>query len=161
MAINWCSLKSEYTGTACSVKELAKKYECHTSTINKRASREGWKRFRYEEIITDHEVLCQHGGIVESGDVSAGHRVLWSGVKKRLIKGLNSEDLKQGLEELKVAKAAGEVLSSVVKGEKLAWGMFDSLSTGSCGERIDSERIISEMDFLTVSSDPEPSLESE
>jgi hypothetical protein len=139
--------------------DLAEKYVCHTSTINKRARKEQWVRFKYEDTYKEDEMLEGSSGAEDPGEVSAAHRVLWNGVKKRLIKGLKSKDVQQGLDELKVAKVAGEVLSSVVKGEKLAWGIGDVEPVEMDVEAKESEKIISEMDSLTAPPDPGSTLE--
>ncbi len=162
MTIDWYGPKSDYTTTASSIKAMAQKYGCHTSTINKKAKKEGWVRFKFEDILKEHEELEHSSTAVEASEVSAGHRVLWNGVKRRLIKGLRSKDVKQGLEELKVAKAAGEVLSNVVKGEKIAWGMEDEPPSGAADEEYEeSERLIRKMESLTVPQGTGPSLDGE
>lgn len=86
---------------------------------------------------------------------SSDHKSLWDGVKRRLASGLDNEDVRLGLEELKVAKMAGEVLSSVIRGERLAWSTEGE-------ERVDHEgagELASEMARATAPSGPGETLE--
>jgi hypothetical protein len=116
--IDWKGLRRDYEEDGLTAVELARRYGCDAGTIRKRARREGWSR-------------GAHSGVMEGGGAKAGqdqmedNRSLWEGVKKRLVKGLESSDVKAGLEELKVAKMAGEVLTNVIKGERLALGLED------------------------------------
>lgn len=116
MAIDWEGVKAEFA-SGNGIKKIAGKYGCSASTVSRRAKKEKWKRETKAGGPKSGNSACAHEEVI--GD----HRSLWRGVKKRLVKGLSSNDAKLGLEELKVAKIAGEVLSSVIKGERQAWGL--------------------------------------
>lgn len=92
------------------------------------------------------------------GPAMDGDKAIFNGIKKRLIKGLKSVDSKKGLEELKVAKAAGEVMEGLRKNER----EIDGNKRCSCSEDgQDAEEIVREMESLTVSSGTDPALEGE
>lgn len=84
--------------------------------------------------------------------LSEDHRELWKGIKKRLAKGLRNGNAKKGLEELKVAKIAGEVLSSVIKGERLALGLDENGID-------DIERTAAQMDEATAAPGADEALD--
>ncbi|MBI4950039.1 MAG: hypothetical protein HY955_07845 [Deltaproteobacteria bacterium] len=113
MAIDWNAVRTGYEA-GVAVRGLARSHGCHESTIRRRAGKEGWERGEAPQALRDEPV---------HGELLVDHRDLWKGVKKRLVKGLSNNDAKLGLEELKVAKIAGEVLSSVIRGERMAWGL--------------------------------------
>jgi len=81
--------------------------------------------------------------------IKAEHRRLWEKIKKKLVAGICKRDLNKGLEQLKVAKLAGDVLSLVVKGQRQAWGLDVFEGELSADDR---EEIIEEMVSLTVPS---------
>lgn len=135
MAIDWKAARKGYeSGEA--VRALAKAHGCHESTIRRRAGKEGWERAQDR---------TGQGGEPEHDEILVDHRDLWKGVKKRLVKGLSNNDAKLGLEELKVAKIAGEVLSSVIRGERMAWGLEEGP-----GAADDTKEIAEEMARVTV-----------
>lgn len=151
MAIDWKGVKNDFEKEeGVSIRGLAKRHGCSPSAVRNRIKKEGWKckrkapgKGRKKEcslIPPKHE------------DVLDDHRSLWKGVKKRLVKGLRNNDVKLGLEELKVAKIAGEVLSSVIKGERLAWGLEAGAgeATGGLKEADDEEQITCEMERVTA-----------
>ena len=111
MATDWKEARKEFESTEVGISELAARHGLSPSTVRKRAGREGWKK----KIEACRPEKKNDGADAESRsqDVLSCHRSLWMGVKKRLVKGLESRDSKLGLEELKVAKIAGEVLTSV------------------------------------------------
>lgn len=143
MAIDWKAVRVDFESGSFTVNEISKRYGCAAGSIRKRASREGWedagrapgKSKRKREgsdrlggAQVKRRAKGPRGSAVGHGEGrepldADDHRSLWRGVKKRLLKGLQSEDLQKGLEELKVAKAAGEVLTSVIKGEREACGL--------------------------------------
>ncbi len=127
--IDWQRLREDYS-RGFSAEELAELYHCSARTIRDRIRREGWKRL--EEV---------EGG---AGTLIKEHRRLWQEVKKRLSVGLNRGDEK----ELKIAKMAGDVLLSVIKGEKEVWNM-DPADKGPTEEEIYA--VTKEMESLTVS----------
>ncbi|OGQ50713.1 MAG: hypothetical protein A3J24_08290 [Deltaproteobacteria bacterium RIFCSPLOWO2_02_FULL_53_8] len=179
MAIDWRGVKRGFELNASTPAELAKIYGCHASTIRRRAAKEGWKKAglitvdavgAFETAPIDALTKAKAEGLREAEDgkqavdsdappqtASSDHQILWQGVKKRLVRGLETRDVKAGLDELKVAKLAGEVLTSVIKGERLAMGLaggeYDEVSvtdgdtaemeaaTASCGtgEVVDGE----------------------
>ncbi|MBI2412459.1 MAG: hypothetical protein HYV24_04540 [Deltaproteobacteria bacterium] len=134
MAIDWKAVRRGFEAGETAIR-LAKAHGCHESTIRRRARKEGWvaedPKGRDGEAIHD-EILVDH-------------RDLWKGVKKRLVRGLSNNDAKVGLEELKVAKIAGEVLSSVIRGERMAWGLEEGPGTTD-----DAKDIAAEMARVTV-----------
>jgi len=113
VAIDWNAVRTGYEA-GMAVRGLAGSHGCHESTIRRRAGKEGWERGQGPQTLRDETV---------QGEILVDHRDLWKGVKKRLVRGLSNNDAKLGLEELKVAKIAGEVLSSVIRGERMAWGL--------------------------------------
>lgn len=144
MAIDWNEIRSEYEAAGQSVARLAAKHGIKADSIKRRAVKESWKKASPAQEPKEPEAKRSAR---RPRDISQEHRKLWKGVKKRLVSGLRSADLKAGLEELKVAKVAGEVLSSVIKGEREAWG----LDEGSAEKAQDNAGdIISEMAALTV-----------
>ena len=161
MAIDWNEIRSEYEAAGQSVRRLAAKHGIKADSIKRRAVKESWKKaspaqesspalpspVKGEEKRKGSSEPEAKSSARRPRDISQEHRKLWKGVKKRLVSGLRSADLKAGLEELKVAKVAGEVLSSVIKGEREAWG----LDEGSAEKAQDNAGdIIAEMDALTV-----------
>lgn len=106
VAICWKGVKKDYEEKGESPKELAGKYNCDVSSIKRRARKEGW---------TLKGKGSGKGG-PEGCDRRCPERLsadVWRGVKERLIKGLEESDAKKGLEELKVAKMAREVITSM------------------------------------------------
>lgn len=152
MAIDWNEVKKDFE-IGCSTQGLAEKYGRHERTIEKRAKKEGWKR--HEAIEQEPEAEAPF--CVKPEDVLDDHRSLWKDVKTRLVKGLKSSDVKAGLEELKVAKMAGEVLSNVIKGERLAWGLQGNETENTD----DPDAIAREMERATVPSGTDKALDGE
>jgi len=144
VAIDWGAVRKEFEQDGRKAERIAKRYGCKAATIAKRAAKEGWKPApagraedgqapqapTVEKVVDIHEVL-------DDGS-------LWKGVRKRLVSGLHNNDAKLGLEELKVAKLAGEVLSSVIKGERMAIGETD--------DDDDAQGLVREMAQLTLPS---------
>ncbi len=144
MGIDWEGIKRDYCDSGAAFSELSKRYKCNAGTISRRAKREGWKKAACRKSAEQAQAP-EEDGRTKPEDVLDEHRVLWRGVKRRLVKGLKTTDAKVGLEELKVAKIAGEVLTNVIKGERQAWGLEES------GEgRDDREDIAGEMVCLTL-----------
>lgn len=84
------------------------------------------------------------------------HRSYWKGVERRLARGLKTKDVKQGLEELKVAKMAGEVISSMIRSKRLELGLEEaSVEKGAD----DAEAIIAEMARATAPSGADEALD--
>lgn len=148
MEIDWGGVKTEYEEGVESIRGLAKRHGLHHSSVCRKAEKEGWIRRVTDdaEHVPDDSPLCNDG---ESDDANLirGHRKLWKKVKKRLEKGLKKKDVKTGLEELKVAKVAGEVLTNVIKGERLAWGLNDD----GGGEPCEADAVAVEMAQVTAS----------
>ncbi|MFQ5479772.1 MAG: hypothetical protein ACE5DW_00655 [Thermodesulfobacteriota bacterium] len=88
--------------------------------------------------------------------ITAEHRRLWDKVRKKLVAGLCKRDLNKGLEQLKVAKLAGDILSVVVKGQRQAWGLDVLEGELRCD---DTEEFIEEMASLTVPSRADKALD--
>lgn len=91
-------------------------------------------------------------------EITGEHRRLWRDVKKKFKNGLRTRDLKEGLEKLKAAKTAGEVLTIVVKGERQAWGL-DEYGSGKLPD--DTEEIVEAMASLTVPSGADKVMDGE
>jgi len=152
VSIDWKSVRGEFEASCVTFVWLARRYGCKADTIRKRAARQGWKR---PEIVGgDNRVgpACADTG---ANEVIGDHRTLWKGVKSRLVRGLHHEDAKSGLDELKIAKTASEVLSNVIKGERLAWGLEDA------EEFEDQEEIASQMDEATSSASAAQAVDGE
>lgn len=135
MAIDWKAVRKGFEAGE-TARRLAKAHGCNESTIRRRARKEGWERAQDPK---------GQDGEPEHDEILVDHRDLWKGVKKRLVKGLSNNDAKIGLEELKVAKIAGEVLSSVIRGERMAWGLEEGP-----GATDDAKEIAAEMARVTV-----------
>lgn len=143
MTIDWQGLKRDYISGRSTVSELGRKYGCKDETIKRRAGKEGWRVKKREK----KRAAERAGAREEGGEMTGEHLVLWNGVKKKLLSGLESRDLKLGLEELKVAKVAGEVLANVIKGERQAMGMDENRSLELPD---DTDELAREMESLTV-----------
>lgn len=177
MAIDWRGVKREFETNASNLTALAKVYGCQAGTIRRRAAKEGWKKAEPEKTdklkpsepassgpaemkagIQETEDGKQTTGCDDAPQIAFGdHQSLWQGVKKRLVRGLETRDVKAGLEELKVAKLAGEVLASVIKGERLALGL-------ACGEYDEAQRVdadIAEMEAATASHGADEAVDGE
>lgn len=125
MTIDWTELRTAYEGGA-RITTLSKKFKRAESTIRKRAQGEGWTRHSEAESSAPRKRARPRSkpeAVPKTEDVMDEHIRLWGRVKKRLVKGLRNADVKTGLEELKAAKVAGEVLANVIKGERLAMGI--------------------------------------
>ncbi len=149
--------------------ELSHDREELASQIIREAETEAWRaREVVEECLVEKEVIKQD---LRQGDsrapcgpisleamegIKAEHRRLWEKVKKKLVAGICKRDLKKGLEQLKVAKLAGDILSLVVRGQRQAWGL-DALEGELSAD--DREEIIEEMASLTVPSRADKTLE--
>lgn len=155
MATDWKEARKEFESTEVGISELAERYGLSPSTVRKRAGREGWKK--KIEVCRPEKKNETADAEPRSQDVLSCHRSLWMGVKKRLVKGLESRDSKLGLEELKVAKIAGEVLTSVIKGERQAWGLED----GQEADEAIEDEIARKMAEATVPSGADEAVERE
>lgn len=91
-------------------------------------------------------------------DLRSEHRRLWRDIKGKLAKGLEKADSKLGIEELKVAKLAVEVLFSIVKGERDAWGVAFE---GYDDRADDTEGIAAQMACVTAPPRTDEGLERE
>ncbi len=136
--IDWALLREDYS-RGFTVEELAELYHCSPRTIRTKIRKEGWKR-----------EVEQKG----AGSVLREHRRLWQEVKKRLSAGLNRGDEK----ELKLAKIAGDVLLSVIKGEKEVWKIDPKEDSITEEELYEATK---QMEHLTVSSGTETPVEGE
>lgn len=142
VAIDWKAIREEFESGGITIIGLAKKYGLHRNTIGNRIKKEFWKK---KDALEEE----RHKALLKHEDLFDDHRVLWKGVKRRLVKGLQNNDVKLGLEELKVAKMAGEVLSSVIKGERLAWGI-EVADDSARADLNDTDEIAGEMDLATI-----------
>jgi len=122
VAIDWDAVKKEFEQDGVGTGQIAERHGCKQATITRRAAKEGWKPAgkapSAEAEASPGKTAPDNHHVLDDGS-------LWKGVRKRLVSGLHNNDAKLGLEELKVAKLAGEVLSSVIRGERLAFGEVD------------------------------------
>lgn len=143
MAIDWKGVRREFESNTATLAGLAKAYGCRAETIRKKAAKEGWKKPARNETEGAQGAAAREDGTQAALD---DHKSLWRGVKKRLVAGLETRDVKAGIEELKAAKLAGEVLTSVIKGERLAFGLSD----GEDGRAQEDDGITAQMDIATA-----------
>ena len=157
--IDWQAVKRDYLSSIYSIKELAEKYGCYPETVKKYARRGYWPCWRSVNK-SESSSSSVDLPIDKTEAIMEEHRVLWDGVKKRLIGGLQSSDLKQSLDELKAAKVAGEVLNTVIKGEKEAWGLEEDGSKKVPDEEsISIEELTRTMESFTVPSGADETLD--
>ncbi len=156
MGIKWGLIKRDYECSKLPIKAIALKRGCSAVALRERAKKQGWSRKgipakarvdKTEKAANGHECILRESDFDNS--------MLWGGVKRRLIKGLAKTDAKEGLEELKVAKIAGEVLSSVIKGEMISKGQ----AGGAEQPGYDTEDITREMAEATVSRGTDETLD--
>ncbi len=140
MAIDWKGIRQGLE-KGNSAAELARIYGCSAQTIRKRAGREKWRKPANAPGSTG----------------SLDNRRVLNGVRKRLVKGLENEDVRQGIEELKAAKIAWEVLSDFIKEEKLSLGLEDEEEDGLD----DRSAVASAMAEATAPSRADKALEGE
>lgn len=147
LAIDWEKIKKEYE-SGLSVKALAKTHGVKEGAVKSRAAKGGWSKVTAKSAGKGDAKGIRLVGVSEKSakEITATNRRLWNGVKKRLVRGLKSSDLKSGLGELKLAKLAGEALASVIKGE-LEARKFEDIRCNCVG---DAEAIIREMASLTA-----------
>lgn len=128
MAIDWKGVRRGYESGARAA-ELAERYGCRPETVRRRARKEGWER----------------RGTKGGGDCVSGcpaSKDLWCVVKKDLIEGMGDSDARAGLDRIKRAKMAGEVISRI---------QTEGNDSGSDGElREDAAGVAEEMDRATV-----------
>ena len=145
MAIDWGAVKKEFEQDGHKAERIAEKHRCKATTVTKRAVKEGWKAGPASPAGQGPSLQASSATPADKG--LDRHEVLddgslWKGVRKRLVSGLHNNDAKLGLEELRVAKLAGEVLSSVIKGERMAFGDTD--------DEDDAQGFVSKMAQLTL-----------
>jgi hypothetical protein len=118
VGIDWDGLKNDFESGQAPLTALAEKYGCHADSIRRKAKKGLWERKSGEErnIIPEKrmDILPER------------HRNFWKGVERRLARGLKTKDVKLGLEELKVAKMAGEVISSMIRSKRLELGLEEA-----------------------------------
>ncbi len=156
MGIKWGLIKKDYECSEITIKAIALRRGCSEGALRKRARKEGWlRKGRLEKARCAKTENAAKGNECILKENGPDNSTLWSGVKKRLIKGLARRDAKQGLEELRVAKIAGEVLSSVIKGE-----MISKAQTGNAEQQgYDTEDITRQMAEATVSRGTDETLD--
>ncbi|MBI5234359.1 MAG: hypothetical protein HY880_08390 [Deltaproteobacteria bacterium] len=93
---------------------------------------------------------------IEPETIVQNHRRLWAEIKSRLSESLKEGAKEDPFEELRFVKTAGETLSNIVKGERLAWGV-DEVSPES--DANDRDAVAEEMAESTVSSGADKTLE--
>ncbi len=154
MACDWRDIRRGYERAGLSFAELAEKYGAAAGAIERRAKKEGWRAAANGDGSAKNRALPRkRRGLAVDGD-----KAIINGIKKRLIKGLKTVDSKKGLEELKVAKAAGEVMEGLCRNER---GVDGGKGCACSGNGQDAEDIAGEMESLTVPSGTGPALEGE
>ena len=148
MGIDWDGLKHEFESGREALTQLAEKYGCHYDSIRRKARKEGWERGPREQRSSMPERRLDI--------LPERHRSFWKGVERRLARGLKTKDVKQGLEELKVAKMAGEVISSMIRSKRLELGLEEAAA-----EKVvdDTDLIVTEMARVTAPSGADEALE--
>ena len=148
MGIDWNSLKKEYeSGQA--LMPLAERYNCHSGSIRRKAKKECWRKKGFER---------QDGSPAEkeAATLPESHRSFWRGVEKKLASGLKTKDLKKGLDELKVAKMAGEVISGMIRSKRLELGFEEA---GVEKDADEADEIAGEMARVTAASGAEEAVD--
>jgi len=104
----------------------------------------------------EEAVLTNQRAVESAAEIIAEHRRLWAKVNKKLVAGLCKRNLDKGLEQLKVAKLAGDILSVIVKGQRQAWGI-EAIEKEFHSD--DTQEIIEEMASLTAPSRADTALD--
>jgi len=148
VGIDWDGLKHEFESGPEALTQLAEKYGCHYDSIRRKARKEGWERKPREQRSSMPERRLDI--------LPERHRNFWKGVERRLARGLKTKDVKQGLEELKVAKMAGEVISSMIRSKRLELGLEEAAVEKGAD---DAESIVAEMARATAPSGADEALD--
>ena len=148
MGIDWDGLKHEFESGPEALTQLAEKYGCHYDSIRRKARKEGWERKPREQRSSMPERRLDI--------LPERHRNFWKGVERRLARGLKTKDVKQGLEELKVAKMAGEVISSMIRSKRLELGLEEAAAEKGENE---ADLIAAEMARVTAPSGADEALD--
>lgn len=148
MGIDWNALRHEFESGQWTLTQLAEKYGCHKDSIRRKARKEGWER----KPVEQRNIILEK----RSDLLPDRHRSYWKGVERRLARGLKTKDVKQGLEELKVAKMAGEVISSMIRSKRLELGLEEAAAEK--GEN-DADLIAAEMAQATAPSGADEALD--
>jgi hypothetical protein len=111
VAIDWHKVREDYGQGGLSFETLGASYGCKAETIKRRARREGWGAVNQNAAKAE----------LKREDIIGEHRRFWSVVKGRLNTGLASSNI----DELKMAKIAGDVVLNIQKGEAQAWGLTE------------------------------------
>ncbi len=144
MAIDWKGLREDFERGEAGFETLAAGYGCKAATIKRRAAKESWDEVGQSAAKAE----LKRDGIIGE------HRLLWSVVKRRLNTGLERSDI----DELKIAKLAGDVILNLQKGETQAWGLIED------DVKTDQQEVIGitqEMAELTVSPGAEEALDGD
>lgn len=147
MRIDWEAVRKDFESGASTLGALAERYGCHKDSIRRKARGEGWKR---GENLSPQNMERPQAHLPER------HRSFWKGVERRLARGLKTKDVKQGLEELKVAKMAGEVISSMIRSKRLELGLEEGSAEKGAD---DAEATAEEMARVTASPGAEEALD--
>lgn len=148
MGIDWDGLKHEFESGQEALTQLAEKYGCHYDSIRRKARKEGWERKPREQRSSMPERRLDI--------LPERHRNFWKGVERMLARGLKTKDVKQGLEELKVAKMAGEVISSMIRSKRLELGLEEAAAEKGENE---ADLIAAEMAQATAPSGADEALD--
>jgi len=148
VGIDWDGVKKDYESGTESQRKLAEKYGCNSASIRRKARKDGWERKKAVRASApfEREALALPGS----------HRSFWLGVEKKLASGLKTKDLKKGLEELKVAKMAGEVISGMIRSKRLELGIEEAGAEKGIDE---AGEIAGEMARVTASSGTEEAVD--
>lgn len=154
MGIDWNVLRGEFESGSAPMTALARKYGCHADSIRRKAKKEGWeKKYGLEKKPGEERVIELEK---RPERLPERHSDFWKGVERRLSRGLNTKDVKQGLEELKVAKMAGEVISSMIRGKRLELGLEEAAAEKGDDE---GDLVAAEMARVTATSGADEALD--
>ena len=147
MAIEWKNVRKAYELGGLSIEELTNLNRCKATTISRRAKKEGWQK------SSDKASAPKTG---DEGDRSKGspeliveeHRRLWSGLRELMELSLTELRGRDGVEEIKEKKSLADLLMTIMKGERMAWGLGDTPVEVGIDDKEDTLR---EMERVTLS----------
>lgn len=136
MAIDWGAAKRSFEREGLTFEEVAGRQGCKAETVRRHALSDGWKR-RPCRLCTSPNIQTTPGEVVKS------HRRLWKGLRKKV----GTEIEKDEVVVEKELKVATDVLNTIIKGERQAWGLID---TADEVKRDETGHITKEMEYATV-----------
>lgn len=133
MAINWNALKIDYNSQDYSLNELCEKYKCKIATLERKIEKECWTIKQFDSELDSVE------------EVLDSHKQLWRIIRKKaeLVSSKDTGEL-----TLKDLKVEADIFSSVIKGERTAWGLDKEESKGE--DKVDWLNVFKQMEETTV-----------